>query len=538
MKAALVALLLLLLTAPAPAQVQPLTAWWIDTGDTDSTMLGPFVESIGDINQDGLSDFALMVGGNELHLYLGDTQPDTLSDIVIHTPDSTFGWFGYGLFNVGDVNGDGYSDFIAGGMVTEYSDQRYAYLYFGEAVFDTMSDVRFTGDSTSGTTGNFALRGAGLGDVNGDSFNDFAILDEGYLISNNPYIRGAIYLYYGGNPPDSIPDIFIYADSTLNRIGRYIAPLGDVNGDSYDDWVMSHPQCYGPQEEHYAGVVAIYYGGNPPDTIPHTIIYGSAADAMMGKALTTLDWNGDGQDDIFVGSAYDFPPNFYSSVWEFNVSPNMTGQPDHIFLGQGGTFNCIGNFMFHADLNSDGRQDLIDGEPGWQLAGKVYVFLNGTGQDTLFDATYYQGNFDGYLGHRGCNIGDTNNDGIEDMVIGEGNGPGRIHVILGDDGLHQSGVSPFPESPLPQTAVLLKAYPNPFNSEVVLEITAPSLKDNIILIYNLGGQEVRQFHLGYGQKRAVWNGKNASGQDCAAGVYWAKLTGPNYQVTEKLTLIR
>jgi hypothetical protein len=545
MKAALVALLLLLLSAPAAAQVQPLTAWWIDTGDTDSTALWGYECSVGDINGDGLSDFAVSTGSWDysptsregLNIYKGKTYPDTVPDLLVPPPNDSLVLFGIGLYDVGDVNGDGSSDFIAGARNQyTYSYRRHAYLYFGGAAFDTIPEAHFMGDSTGNWT-NFSDNGAGLGDINGDGFNDFAILDEGYFISGSPLILGAIYIYYGGNPPDSIPAVVIHADITLNRLGHRIAPLGDLNSDGYADWVMSDPACQGQNGETSTGVVAIYYGGNPPNTIPHTVIYGSVPGADLGLGLTTFDWNGDGQKDIFAWCGNFYPPNNHGAVWEFNVSPTMTGQPDHIFLGIPG-YPGIGERLFHVDLDGNGKQDLISGAPGYALAGLVYVFLNANYSDTLYDALYYQGNFEGDLGGAGCNAGDINGDDIEDIVIHEAYGNGRKHLILGDDGLHQSGVEPYSEPPLPQTAVLLKAYPNPFNSEVVLEISAPSLKNNNIQIYNLSGQEVRKFFLSHGQRRIVWDGKTVSGTSCTAGVYWAKLTGPGYQTTTKLTLIR
>jgi hypothetical protein len=538
---ALTALLLLLGALPAAAQVQPLTAWWIDTGDSDSAKVSGGCP-VGDVNGDGLADFAGLTLNNYynytkswISIYLGSLEPDTIPDITIYPPNDSLAFFGVRTINTGDVNGDGDEDFIAGASNSfTYFWRRQAYLYFGGAAFDTLPDVRFYGDST-GTWTTFAQEGSGLGDINGDGFNDFTLLDEGYIISNSPFIHGAIYIYYGGNPPDAIPDVVIYADSVLNRIGRFIAPLGDVNGDGYDDWVMSHGDCQGQQGEPLAGVVALYYGGNPPDTIPHLVIYGPAGSGM-GRALTTLDWNGDGQLDLLAENYVFYAPNYHGSIWEFNVSPAMTGQPDHIFLGQPG--DVFGWYINHVGLDGQGGQDVVDGEPGWSISGKVYVILNSNYSDTLFDATYYQGHFNSMLGGLICNAGDVNNDGLEDMVIDEAYSNGRLHMILGSDSLHQSGVIPLPQPAPPQDAALLRTYPNPFNHQVILEITAPGRKNNLIQIYNPTGQEVRRFPLGYNQTKIAWDGKNALGQECSAGVYLAKLTGPNYQATTKLTLIR
>lgn len=234
-----------------------------------------------------------------------------------------------------------------------------------------------------------------------------------------------------------------------------------------------------------------------------------------------------------------YPPDYYSSVWEFNVSTTMTGQPDHVFLGTGGNFACIGHVMWHVDLNGDGRQDLVDGEQGWGFGGKVFVFLNGPGADTLWDATYYQGNFNAALGQAGCNVGDFNGDGIEDMAVNEAYyGRGRLHLILGNDSLHQSNVERVTRPSMPISSDLLKAYPNPFNGSVILEINALLTKPHQILIYNVQGKKVRILKLEAGETRIIWDGKSSFGAECSAGIYWAKLIGPTHQATIKLTLIR
>jgi hypothetical protein len=391
------------------------------------------------------------------------------------------------LFNVGDVNGDGNTDFVAGAGQTSLDYQRYAFLYYGGTAFDTLPDAKFKGDSSVLT--HYASQGGELGDINGDGFNDFAILDFAYAISGPPPILGAIYLYYGGDPPDSVPGVVIHADSVFNRIGFHIAPLGDVNQDGYADWVMSDPACQGPNGESDAGVVAIYYGGNPPDTIPHQVIYGSVPGANLGMGLTTFDWNGDGQKDIFAWCGNFYPPNNHGAVWEFNVTPTMAGQPDHIFFGIPG-YPGIGQRLWHVDLDGDGQQDMISGAPGYAMSGLVYVFLNVAGQDTLYDAYYYQDNFEGDLGGAGCNASDINGDEIEDLAILEFYGNGRLHLILGSDSLHQSPVSPVNLPALPLTSLFLKASPNPFNSSTVLSFELPHPGRVTLEVFDIMGREV------------------------------------------------
>ena len=68
--------------------------------------------------------------------------------------------------SLGDVNGDGYDDFIVGGI------GNYVKLYFGGSPFDTLNCLRF--QSHEQYTSYAGIFGGG-GDLNGDGYKDFVI---------------------------------------------------------------------------------------------------------------------------------------------------------------------------------------------------------------------------------------------------------------------------------------------------------------------------------------------------------------------------
>lgn len=115
--------------------------------------------------------------------------------------------FGYSMAPVGDVNGDGRTDFLVG------SDGSGAYLYFGRSTWGTnvQPDVHFTATSTFSSLDADCVFGAdgggyglgfvvtGIGDFNGDGVGDFAISDIGYP---NCTFNGMVYLVYGRSSND------------------------------------------------------------------------------------------------------------------------------------------------------------------------------------------------------------------------------------------------------------------------------------------------------------------------------------------------
>ena len=116
--------------------------------------------------------------------------------------------------------------------------------------------------------------GAGLAalDFNGDGYDDLVVLHRGWvpdsLVSSLPNIFqfGRLLFYYGGPGFDSVADFTIEGTYSghLNsgQYGTYLADLGDVNGDGYEDLgVRGYSEIGRPY-------IAIYFGGQNPSTQP------------------------------------------------------------------------------------------------------------------------------------------------------------------------------------------------------------------------------------------------------------------------------
>ena len=179
------------------------------------------------------------------------------------------------------------------------------------------------------------------------------------------------------------------------------------------------------------------------------------------------------------------------------------------------------------------------------------------------------------LGQRGKNSADVNEDGLVDvvdivLVAGAFDAaaaaptlyPQAVALMTAADvrqwlsqaqGLHltdatfQRGIR-FLEQLLtvltPQETRLLPNYPNPFNPETWMpyQLAAPS--DVSISIYTADGLLVRTLALGHlaagiyqsRSRAAYWDGKNASGEPVASGVYFYTLTAGDFTATRKMLI--
>jgi len=85
-------------------------------------------------------------------------------------------------------------------------------------------------------------------------------------------------------------------------------------------------------------------------------------------------------------------------------------------------------------------------------------------------------------------------------------------------------------------------YPNPFNPSVTVPYYVPTPGGTIqIVVYNVLGQRVVTLvsgHKGPGRHFVTWNGRDQTGSETASGVYFVRMTAPQFTSTKKIVLLK
>lgn len=316
------------------------------------------------------------------------------------------------------------------------------------------SDKTTLSQSTSGSTVEAYDRFGGalaVGDFDNDGYLDLAVgspeEDLGSAVN-----AGYVTIHYGGSGglgASSHGWSQSSIDGTSNETGDklgYALTVGDFDGDGYDDLFMGLPyEDQGSTVD--AGRVAVKYGG--PSGLPASAdssswsqnsLAGNGADTgdLLGFAVAAGDFDGDGYDDVAIGSPED---NVGSATGTGKVII-MYGSSTGLSSGNSEAMNQNGitgmtnesgdDFGFAlaaGDYNGDGKDDLAIGVPresrnGLDRVGQIAIknghssglkaggssrfghpFILATDKDTDF------------LGEELAS-GDIDGDGIDDLIVG------------------------------------------------------------------------------------------------------------------------
>lgn len=345
----------------------------------DTVACGPWSEvryldvgrAVADFDGDGAGD--LGVGAPDHDLLLPDAGSVTtfLQRLELIRADGgafdTGQAYGAAVAWVGDTNADGYQDMVVGapGAMSARGQIRFA----GGA-----PGVEFPGVAilVDGATARDALGTsvAGLGDVDGDGYSDFAVGAPGANVT------GRVQIHRGG-PGGIDREPWLTLDAPMGSLfGTVVAGLGDVDGDGLGDLAATVPAL-----DPFGSAVCFYLSGGLPidGTDPDCRTRADEGDPAHSVAAGDLD--GDGFDDVVA---------------------------------------CTGGLPRTAEVLMGSRGGLVDGGT-----------LTGDGRDTALCASSAVGDFDGD-GEAEILIGDPTGGpmGVGTLHVWQGDERGEASIVL------------------------------------------------------------------------------------------------------------
>jgi hypothetical protein len=391
-------------------------------GATAEDLSGSAVASVGDVNGDGFSDVIIGAplgdgpddsrtdAGETYVIFGGAALPTTLdlgnlgsAGITIWGAEA-FDGSGTAVSKAGDVNGDGFADFLIGAGGADGLDNLKdaageTYLIFGGAGLQGTIDLGNLG--TSGMTiygvdagDNSGVSVSAAGDVNEDGFKDILIgAPNAAGADNTQFGTGESYIVFGRAALPGTLDlatlgsagITIYGIDADDQSGISVAGSGDVNHDGFSDVIIGASKGDGANNsKNRAGETYVVFGG---DLLPSTInladlgsdgitIFGSTAADLSGTSVSMAgDFNADGFEDILIGTGREVlsGDSRLSAGWTYVVFGGAS-LPDTIDLATlsnaGIAINGVdlgdrsGLSVSRAgDVNADGFDDLLIGAP-------------------------------------------------------------------------------------------------------------------------------------------------------------------------------
>jgi hypothetical protein len=360
--------MLLALTAAAQGQVTHAPNFPF-SGDSAGDQFGISVSGAGDVNGDGFDD--LIVGARlddnngvdsgSARVFSGAT------GAILYTfnGDSAGDEFGFSVSGAGDVDGDGFDDFVVGAWLDDNNgpDSGSARVFSGAtgAVLYT-----FNGDSA---VDQFGVSVSGAGDVDGDGFDDLIV--GARFDDNNGGDSGSARVFSGAT------GAILYTfngDSAGDEFGYSVSGAGDVDGDGVDDLIVGAfaDDNNGPR----SGSARVFSGAT--GAILYTFNGDSAVDQFGVSVSGAGDVNNDGFDDLIVGALTDDNNGFNSG--SARVFSGATGAILYTFNGDsaGDQFGISASGA--GDVNNDGFDDLIVGafldDNNGTDSGSARVFLS------------------------------------------------------------------------------------------------------------------------------------------------------------------
>ena len=393
------------------------------------------VTGAGDVNGDHFDD--LLVGASAARGHAGEAYvvfggPSLPAALELSSLNGSNGfvirsagaadYVGNSVAGAGDVNHDGFADFVVGAAFASPAGRSLAgqaHVIFGKASFPAIFNL----SSLNGSNG-FTVNGGAAsdylgwsvsvaGDVNGDG-NDDVLIGALNVDVAGVANAGTAYVIFGKTTTfpaalevatlNGTNGFALRGSVTNGTVGNTVSGAGDVNGDSYDDLLVSAPYELSIPN---AGRSYLVYGG--PNFLAGfdlaSLLTANSGDGSRGFALNGFeaysvawnvagigDINGDGFADIRIGAPGADPNRLNSAGQAFIVYGKPSPPATKFYVVNDATgdrtyeYTAAGNSNEDYALNNGntaprGAASTAVGDKVWVVDAnkKVYVYNPGGG---------------------------------------------------------------------------------------------------------------------------------------------------------------
>ncbi len=320
--------------------------------------------------------------------------------------------FGRAVHQLGDVNGDGVSDWVVGVPLLEDGGSRSGYLriYSGATGASLREITHDAGPS-------FGAARARAGDRDADGIDD--------LLVGAPAARNQMGSFYVVSAADGAILQSYDGVSPLARFGTAVASLGDVDGDAVHDYLVGSP---GFQSTSPFGFGKVELLSGAAGTVLRSWL-GRNSTTRLGEVVASAgDFDADGLEDVahleLNGlSTVELQVRVYSSASGATLMNDALTPPGKLLGFSAATVS---------DMDGDGRRDLL--VAGWSdglfgLWGGAAAFGSATAKE-IFNQVDSNGEF----GLACSGVGDITGDGVGDYAVSRPtNKGGAVDVFSGAD---------------------------------------------------------------------------------------------------------